>query len=103
MRSAASRPDSTYAKQSRQRPNTMSPRMNVCRMTLHHTDGRVEETEVRGDGTIVPGSFWRLGRDSTQWGDVGRVRWWGPGGVGDAELEPAELPPHLASLEPPLR
>jgi|tagenome__1003787_1003787.scaffolds.fasta_scaffold20940939_3 hypothetical protein len=81
----------------------MSPRMNVCRMTLHHTDGRVEETEVRGDGTILPGSFWRLGRDSTQWWKVVSVRWLGTGGVGEAELEPTELPPHLASLEPPLR
>jgi hypothetical protein len=75
--------------------------MNVCRMTLRHSDGRVEETEVRGDGAILPGSFWRLGKDSTQWWKVVSVRWMGTGGVGEADLEPAELPPHLAALESP--
>jgi hypothetical protein len=74
----------------------------VCRMILRHPDGRTEETEVRGDGPIAPGAFFKLGANSDQWWKVVRVRWLAAsqdGLDGEAELEPTELPPHLAALE----
>ena len=72
-------------------------------MILRHADGRVEETEVCGDGPpIAPGAFFKLGAGSDQWWKVVAVRWLAAsrdGLDGEAELEPTELPPHLAALE----
>ena len=43
-----------------------------CRLIVHHADGRVEETEVRGDGApIMPGSLFKLPPiDDKQWWKV---------------------------------
>jgi hypothetical protein len=67
-------------------------------MILHHRDGRVEETDVQGDGVIGTGSLWRLPSSADHWWKVVALRWPGDGGDGVAELEPTELPPHLARL-----
>ncbi len=69
-----------------------------CRMLLRHRDGRVEETEVHGDGPITVGSFWRLPPHAADWWKVVSLRW-GSEGHGVAELEPAALPAHLRRLE----
>jgi hypothetical protein len=66
-------------------------------MILHHEDGRIEETDVRGDGAITIGSYWRLPAASSQWWKIVALRWYA--GEGVAHLEPTELPPHLAGLE----
>ena len=73
--------------------------MVVCKMLLHHADGRIEETEVRGEGPIMPGALFRLAPTGEQWWKVVSVKWPAEG-RGEAELEPTELPPHLAALEP---
>jgi hypothetical protein len=72
----------------------------TCRLILHYPDGHVGETEVRGDGPIVPGSFFKLPPvDEEQWWKVMSVRWLAGRDAGEADLEPTELPPHLAKLE----
>jgi hypothetical protein len=51
---------------------------------------------------MFPGALFKLGAKSDQWWKVVRVRWLaasGDGLDGEAELEPAELPPHLPALE----
>jgi hypothetical protein len=74
--------------------------MVTCKLTVHHADGRVEETEIHGEGTIIPGSFFKLPPvDEKQWWKVVSVRWLAGQNAGEADLEPTELPPHLAKLE----
>ena len=73
--------------------------MVQCRMILHHADGRTEETNVRGDDPIAVGQFFRLSPHADHWWRVVSLRWGGDGGPGLAELEPAELPPELQTLE----
>jgi hypothetical protein len=69
--------------------------MVTCRMILHHADGRIEETDVRGDGVILPGSLWQLPASADHWWKVVGVRWPADGGTGVAELEPSVAPPPL--------
>jgi hypothetical protein len=51
---------------------------------------------------MFPGAFFKLGANSDQWWKVVQVRWLAAsrdGLDGEAELEPTELPPHLAAPE----
>jgi hypothetical protein len=68
-------------------------------MLLRHSDGRVEETDVIGDGPIMIGGYWRLPPHADHWWKVVTLRWGSDGGPGFAELEPAALPPQLRSLD----
>ena len=68
-------------------------------MLLRHSDGRVHETDVIGDGPITVGGYWRLPPHADHWWKVVALRWGGDGGPGVAELEPATLPPELRQLE----
>jgi len=73
-----------------------------CRLILHYPDGRLDETEVCRDepAAILPGSFFKLPPvDEEQWWKVVAVRWLSGRDAGEADLEPTELPPHLAALE----
>jgi len=76
------------------------PRVIACHLILHHEDGRIEETDVWGEGGITPGSFFKLPPiDEKQWWKVVSVRWRAGRDAGEADLEPVDLPPHLAKLE----
>ena len=71
-----------------------------CRVFLQHSDGRVEETSLWGDGPIAVGDYFRLPDSGPDWWKVASLRWGSPvGSVGVATLEPTELPPHLASRD----
>lgn len=63
-----------------------------CRLILRHLDGRVEETDVSGDGPILWGSLWHLPPNADHWWKVVALRWNGDGGTGVAELEPTAAP-----------
>jgi hypothetical protein len=72
--------------------------MNHCRLILRHVDGRIEESNVHGDGPIMVGSYFKLPPHADHWWKIVALRW-GAEGRGVAELEPTTLPPHLRKLE----
>ena len=69
------------------------------RLVLHHRDGRTEESSLDGDGPFTPDGLLHLPPHADHWWKVRTLRWDGDDGrSGFAELEPAELPPHLQEL-----
>jgi hypothetical protein len=69
-----------------------------CRLILSHADGRVEESDITGEGPIMVGAYFHLPPHAEHWWRVVALRWGGEGGTGVAELEPTELPPELLTL-----
>ena len=65
------------------------------RLLLHHRDGRTEDSTLDGDGPLTPDALLHLPPHADHWWRVRTLRWNGDGRTGFAELEPAELPPHL--------
>jgi hypothetical protein len=70
----------------------------MCRMILRHADGRVEETDVRGEGPILVDSYWKLPPHGDGWWKVVSLRGGAEGG-GVADLEPTTLPAHLSAVD----
>ena len=70
--------------------------MTHCRLILHHTDGRVEESSVYGNWPIVMAATSSSHAD--HWWKVVALRCGAEGG-GVAELESTTLPAHLRKLE----
>jgi hypothetical protein len=72
--------------------------MVSCRMILHHQDGRIDETNVFGDGPNGMGSLFKLPGHAEHWWKVVALRWYA--GKGVAELEPATPPAELLERYP---
>src|SRR4051795_11335547 len=68
-------------------------------LTLHHRDGRVEESSLDGDGPFMPDGVLLLPSHADHWWKVRSLRWDAQRAVGFADLEPTdEPPPELARL-----
>jgi hypothetical protein len=68
-------------------------------LTLHHGDGRVEESSLDGEGPFMPDALVQLPGHADHLWRVRSLRWDAQRGVGFAELEPTEeSPPEVAKL-----
>jgi hypothetical protein len=68
-------------------------------LTLHHRDGRVEESSLDGDGPFLPDALLHLPTHADHLWTVRSLRWEAQRGTGFAELEPSDQsPPELSNL-----